>query len=408
MAKDTSRLELRSVSADEFRTWGTSVELNFGAETSPERIDRWRAVFDLDRCFAVLDGTRIVANSAVYSYDVSLPGAAPQPCAGVTAVGVATDWRRRGLLRRMMRAMLDQSHERGEPFAALYASESTIYGRFGFGIAAPHVDHTVDTVRARIARPVGTDDVDLVDAATALEAFPAIYEAARRDRAGMMSQADAQWRIWLEHDDADRRDGYSPRFHALVPGRGFVVYRWKDHFDHYTPDGSVLVTMLVSADPEAESALWELVFGVDLTVRLTARMRPLDDGLPYLVDNRALVRDTGAEHLYLRLVDLPAALCARGYAGDGTVTVAVTDELCPWNAGTWRLDVRDGAATCERTDGHADLVLDTADLASLLLGGVRASQLVWSRRMVVRTPSAVATVDRLFAAERAPWNPFEF
>lgn len=406
--KDADRLELRTVTGDEFVAWGRAIELGFGSEVPEERVERFRPIFDLDRSFAVLDGDRTVATSAVMSFDVSLPGSTPQPCGGVTAVTVASDWRRRGLLRRMMRAMLDQCHERGEPFAALYASESPIYGRFGFGTGAPVVDLLVDTSRTRFLDPVGTDEVQLVTPETALAEFPTIYETARGQRAGMMSRSREIWEFVLRHDEPDDRDGMSPRQLALVPGRGFASYRWKPDWDHYAANGRVAVHMLVATDPEAESALWEFLFDVDLTVSLKAPMRPPDDALLYLVDNRARVRDAGAEHLYLRLVDLPVALTSRSYDADGVVSFTVTDELCPWNAGTWRLEVRDGEATCERVGGHGDIALDTGDLAAIALGGVRLSQLVWARRAAARTPSAGATSDRMFATERAPWNPFEF
>lgn len=408
MSKDISQLELRSITADEWPTWSQAVELHFGAEAVPARTERERAVVDYERAFAALDGPRIVGNAGVFSFTVSLPGAAPVPCAGVTAVGVATDWRRRGLLRRMMRLVLDQAHDRGEPFAALYASEAPIYGRFGFGIGAPVRDITVDTVRARLLRPVGTDDVELVDAATAIDAFPAIYDAARRQRGGMMSRSPAWWRMQLEHDDADRREGYSPRFHAHVPGRGYALYRWKADYDGMTSRGDVRVEQLIATDPEAESALWELLFGVDLTVSVTASMRPSDDALLYLVDDRYLARDRGGEHLYLRLVDVPAALTSRRYDHDGVVTFTVTDEMCSWNAGTWRLEVRDGDATCDKVDGHGDLALDVSDLAAISLGGLTPSALAWARRISERTPGAVLTAQGMFAVDRAPWNPFEF
>ncbi|MBW3657309.1 MAG: GNAT family N-acetyltransferase [Actinobacteria bacterium] len=407
MGKDVDRLELRTVTEDEFRAWHRSVGMNFGSEPTPAATARRRPVFELDRCFAVFDGERIVANSGVFSFDVSLPGGSRRPCAGVTTVGVASDWRRRGLLGRMMRTMLDQARERQEPFAALYASEATIYGRYGFGIAAPHVEVVADTVRARIERPIGTDDVALLDVPGALASFPPVFDAARHQRGGMMS-LDAWWKPWLENDEPDERDGYSPRFLASVPGRGFAIYRWKEHFDHMTPSGDVEVTMLVATDPEAESALWEFVFSIDLTVKVRSFMRPPDDALLHLVDNRAVVRDTGSEHLYLRLVDLPEALTARAYAADGEVAFTVTDASCPWNAGTWRLQVVDGTATCEKVDGHGDVALDVAELASITLGGVRLDHLVRGRRAEARRPEVVPTVDHMFATERAPWNPFEF
>lgn len=408
VGKDVDRLQLRPVTAGEFAPWADSVSRNFGEEAVPARVERLRRVLDYERVFAVFDGTRIVGNGAAFSFDVSLPGGSRRACAGITTVGVASDWRRRGLLRRMMARMLEQSHERGEPFAALYASESTIYGRFGFGIAAPVIDLEIDTLRTRIREPVGTDEVDLVDVPTACATFPAIYEAARRQRAGMMSISEAWWRNVLEHDDPDRREGMSPRHLALVPGRGFAMYRWKDDFDHMAPAGRVEVSMLVATDPDAESALWELLFDIDLTVKLRAPMRPPDDALLAMVDNRALVRDIGAEHLYLRLVELPAALTSRAYAADGSVSFTVTDATCPWNAGTWQLTATEGAATCEKVDGHGDIALDVADLAAIALGGVRLDQLVRARRAVAHRPDRIVAVDRMFASERAPWNGFEF
>lgn len=408
MGKDPERLELRAVTDEEFPAWARSVGLNFAEEPSPRRIERLRRLIEVERAFAVFDGDRVVANSGAFTFDVSLPGGSSRGCAGVTTVGVASDWRRRGLLNRMMRAMLDQARDRGEPFAALYASEATIYGRFGFAIAAPHVEIVVDTVRCRIERPVGTDDVALVDVPTAVASFPSIYDAARRQRGGMMSWSQRWWRTVLEDDDPDTRDGYSPRFLALVPDRGFATYRWKEHFEHMTPMGDVEITELVATDPEAESALWEFVFGIDLTVKVRSFMRPPDDALLYLVDNRALVHDRGSEHLYLRLVDLPAALTSRAYSADGDVTFSVTDATCPWNAGSWRLVASDGTATCEKVDGHGEVALDVAELASITLGGVKLDHLVRARRAEVRRPEAVLRVDRMFAVERAPWNPFEF
>lgn len=408
MGKDVDRLELRTVTEEELPRWAQSVALHFGDEASPERIERLRQRLPHDRAFAMLDGERIVGNSGVYPFDVSLPGGVTRPCAGVTAVGVASDWRRRGLLRRMMRAVLDQAHALGEPFAALYASESPIYGRYGYGIAAPVVDLHIDALRVAIRSPVGTDDVALVDVPTALRELPPIYEAARRQRGGMMSLSQPWWRTLLEHDDRDERNGMSPRHIALVPGRGFALYRWKEDWDGVVPKGRVDVQALVATDPEAESALWELLLGVDLTIVVAAEQRPPDDALPYLVDNRALVRDIGGLHLYLRLVDVPAALTSRAYAADGDVSFTVTDEVCAWNAGTWRVVARDGVATCERTDGHGDIALDVAELASLTLGGVRLDQLVRARRAAAHRPDRVVVADRMFAVERAPWHPIVF
>ena len=84
---------------------------------------------------AAFEEGQIVGGAGAFPFELSVPGGS-LPCAGVTAVGVHPTHRRRGVLRSMMDAQLRDVHERGEPIAALWASEETIYGRFGYGIAS--------------------------------------------------------------------------------------------------------------------------------------------------------------------------------------------------------------------------------------------------------------------------------
>lgn len=408
MTKDASQLELRSITADEYVPWVRSVMLHFGEELVESRAERYKRGAVFDRCLVVLDGERIVGNAAAHPDDISLPHGGLAPCAGVTAVGVAQDWKRRGLLRRLMTRMLDQAQENGEFLASLYASEATIYGRFGFGRAATHLDLDILSSRCAVARPVSPDLATLVDADGLHDQAPGIWDSLRRQRPGVQGLTERRRRLWWDHDDADQRDGFSPRQHAIVPGRGFVTYRWKPSWDQMVPNGEVKVSMLVATDAEAEAALWNLVLDHDLTSRVTAEMQPEDTALPYIVDDASMVRSRHGEHLYLRILDLPAAIAARGYVTDDTLTLEVGDAFRPDNAGRWRIDTSDGSGRAERTDAAPDLALDVADLASTYLGGVRATTLVAAGRVTELTPGAAARLDRLMASDRAPWNPFEF
>lgn len=409
MEKKTRALELRSITEDEYVPWVRSVMLHFGEELIEERARRYRPGAALDRSFVVLDGERIVANCAVDPMTISLPFAdAPAPCAGITAVGVAQDWRRRGLLRRMMRTMLDQAIERGEAFASLYASEASIYGRFGFGHAATHVDLDILSSRTQVVDAGATDDLELVDADRFIAEARTILDDLQRTRPGVMHASDRRLRLWWGYDDADRREGFSPRQHAVVPGRGFVAYRWKPSWEQMVPEGTVKVEMLVANDPAAAAALWDHVLSHDLTVRVTAELQPADTPVPFMVTDASMVRVRHGEHLHLRVLDVPTAIAARGYASDGSVVLDVADGFLPDNAGRWRVEVAGGRGRAERTEDAPDLALDVAHLASTFLGGVPTSQLVAAGRVVERTEGAAGRWDRLVASGRAPWTPFEF
>lgn len=407
--RSADQLVLRPPTDDEFPAFARQVELGFGEDVTDARIARWRTLTELDRMIAALDGERIVGTAGAWTFTMSLPDADPVPCAAVTVVGVAPDWRRRGVLTRMMRQQLDDVRDRGaEPYAALYASESTIYGRFGYGIAAPNASFELERAWTALHRAGPVDDVVLVDASTARDRFPAIHDAHRRQRGGLMGRPEAWWEDWLGHDEADERDGYSPRFHALLDDRGYAVYRVKPDWGPTGARSTLRVIELVANDPDALAALYGFVFAVDLVATIVVPQRPVDDPLPYLSAYRGRIKERRSEGLWLRLVDVGAALTARGYHADGQLTIEVADAFCPWNAGTWELEVADGSAGCRRADRAPDLALDTADLASISLGGVTATELAWAGRIEERTPGALRTADRLFATDLAPWNSFEF
>src|SRR4051812_7108099 len=128
-----AELELRSVSMDEHAEFERTTWAAFSAHMPADAEERDRKSFEPDRSLAVFDGGSIVATAGALSFELTLPGLTSIPVAGVSYVGVLPTHRRRGLLRRMMRRQLDDVYRRGEALAVLTASESAIYGRFGYG-----------------------------------------------------------------------------------------------------------------------------------------------------------------------------------------------------------------------------------------------------------------------------------
>lgn len=407
---DPSRLDLRPVTETEWPAFVRAIAGNFGEDPSDASIERFREVAEFDRFFGAFepDG-RIAANGGAFSFDLSLPGGREAPCAGITIIGVRSDWRRRGLLNRLMRVLFDQARERGEPFAGLWASESAIYGRYGFGVVSEHVRVVAPTATAALRTAADVSEVALIEADTALEAVPGIYAAHRRGRPGMMARRERFWSGWLGHDDEDERNGASSRYHALLPGRGYAIYRIKPAWDGYAT-GQLIVEELVANDAHAVGSLWRFLLDVDLVETVKAERRPADEPLPLLFVQHDRLDVRRDEPHWLRLLDVPIALEARGYEVDGRLVVDVRDEVEPRNAGRWRLDVRDGRATCDAVEGggddYVDLRLDVADLASICLGGVTATRLAGAGLIEEVAAGAAGRADRLFHTAAAPWQPF--
>jgi len=251
----------------------------------------------------------------------------------------------------------------------------------------------------------------LVDEAEALATFPPVYEGMRAVTPGALNRTEDWWRWAILRDAEHSRRGASPKYRYLyeVDGaaEGYAIYRTKSEWDERGPKGQVLVVEAVALTPRAERATWSFLFGVDLTRTTKAgRVSVPNPLLLELADPRALGMTTG-DGIWVRLVDLPAALAARRYGVAGTLVVEVADAFCPWNAGRWRLAAtgEPGAAvaTIERTEAPADLVVDVADLAAAYLGAFPLTDLARAGRVEELVPGALRRADALFASDRTPW-----
>lgn len=399
---------LRTVDEAEWPAYGRAMAQVFHEVVDEEAHRAWRAVVDLDRFLAVdaPDGD-VVGTAGAMSMPMSMAAAPPVACAAVTAVTVRPDHRRRGLLTAMVQRLLEDARAAGEPLAALFASEGAIYGRFGFGPAAPQQQLTV--ARSALATVAGDASlVRLVDAAEAKAQLPRIGAAHARRRGGALQRTSGWYDLWLDHRQAGH-DGHAARWHAVVPGRGYAVFRVRDgDWADRRPGATLRVSELVAADDEAAAALWAFLGGMDLVTTVRAPARPVDDPLPYLVASEAEVDVAASLPLWVRLVDLPAALVGRHYDVADRVVLDVTDRQLPANVGRWVLDAGPHGATCEPTDEPADLALSTSWLAALLLGGVRATRLADAGRLRGVDDTLARRLDRLFDVGRAPWQPFDF
>ncbi|MER7081452.1 GNAT family N-acetyltransferase, partial [Saccharopolyspora kobensis] len=313
----------------------------------------------------------------------------------VTGVGVRAHRTRRGVLRGLMRAQLDDVAQRGEPVAMLHASEATIYERFGYGVASRH--RKVELERARVAfrddAPRG-GQVRVLDWDAAGSLLPGIYRRFGVGRPGWIGRDEAWWTGIRQY----LGEGCLVAVHSGEDGAddGFAVYEPKSGAGGTTVD----VHDLKGADAAAVAELWRFLLGIDLVARVVGHVRPLDEPLEWwLTDRRRCEVTEIADDLWVRLVDVLAALRARTYGPAEPVVVEVRDAFLPDNEGGYRI----GPDGVERSTAEPQLSLDVSTLAALYLGDQLPSTLVAAGRVEVRDPAALAAADRLFATLETPW-----
>ena len=392
-------MEMRPATLEEFDGFDRAVMAAFHREVTEEERRAFRRTDEPERSLAWFDDGRIVAGTSIYSRHVTIPGAVV-PCAAVTAVGVVPTHRRRGLLTAMMRRQLEEIHARGEPVAALWASEGAIYGRYGYGVAARVGGLTARRPMARLATPppVG-DPLRAGPAADHVEHMRALYERIRGERPGMLDRPGPWWDVRL-HDPESRRKGAQP-LQALVVPDGYALYAARADRDEQGPAGEVTIRELVAATPVARALLWEFLLDQDLTRTIAWPLAPPDEPLWLMVSDPDAVRIALGSSLWVRLVDLPGALSARSYAADPDVVLDVSDAFCPWNAGRYRL----AGGLCERTAAEPDLALDATALAAAYLGGTLLTELVAAGRVAELRPGALARASAALRGDVAPWCP---
>lgn len=403
-------LEMRQITRDTFPDFLDTLGVAFQFDRSEEETENFIQVDELDRSFGAIEDGAMVGTFGAFSFELSTPGAAVA-AAGLTAVCVLPTHRRRGVLTSMIRRHYEDARERGEPVSILWASESPIYGRFGYGPATQGVLLEVDTRHGALLPGGGAAGAcRLVDKAEAEKIFPEVYERVR-PRPGMLNRPQAHWTHRHFFDPESWRAGAtSNRFTVYEEsGRveGYVRWRGKENWEKGLAAGTAQVGELIAATTQAERGLWEFLLGLDLVQTIKAGRRPVDEPLAMLLADPRRLQRTVNDALWLSILDVPAALAARRYSVTGAVTIAVTGGFAGGVDGTYRLvGGRDGAQ-CVPTDAVPDITMSAAELAALYLGGARPGPMAkWGS--VVAAPEVLRTVDAMFSWDEAPWCPEVF
>jgi predicted acetyltransferase len=394
---------------DEFRAATGAIGHYFGWVPTEEEAERFARMLPFERLHAVFEGGEVLAGAGAFPFELTVPGG-PVRCAGVTVVGVLPTHRRRGLLRRLMTAQLADVHERGEPLAALWASEETIYGRFGYGLASLQLMIRAERTDAVLRHDLPREgQVRLLDADEALRLLPPVYERVRRRSAGFVSRSPDWWehRILADRPEYRRGAGALNRAVLELDGRpaGYALYRLAQEGSGIDWRKTIRVQEAFGVSDRATREIWRFLLEIDWTDALDVWRLPVDHPLLLLTTRINALRATVQDGLWLRLVDVGAALAARSYRADGRVTVDVThDEQVAGNVGTWTIDGGD----VRRTRRRPDVRLAVGALGAAYLGGFSFAELTRAGLVEEGARGGIARADALFGTSEKPWCPENF
>lgn len=400
----------RMARSDESEAAFRVAEAAFSESLHPKDVERFSELIEADRIAVATDGDDIVGTGANFSFEMSIPGGRI-PAAGVTMIGVLPSHTRRGVLTGIMRELHADAARRGEPVAILWASESVIYQRFGYGLAIR--DYRMDAERGKITfhDTSRLGQVRMISLDEAAKVLPDVYGRVARGTPGMLMRDETWWKKHRLADPEHHRNGRSELFCGVVEieGRaeGYALYRSKPKWDPL-PRGRVEVVEAIGTDAAATAEIWRFLFRIDLMERVRCMWVPLDHPLIHMVRETAYLHLTLDDAVWLRMLDVETALAARSYRTEDRITFEVIDPAIAGNDGVWGLDTTGGSAAVARTDEEPQLRLSPNDLAAVYLGGNRMTDLLRAGRGSEVEPGAAARLDAMFETQGAPYCPEVF
>ncbi|MEJ2088939.1 MAG: GNAT family N-acetyltransferase [Gammaproteobacteria bacterium] len=408
--KPGANIEIRPATKDEMPGLNRNLAYAFADNSIPSD-ESPPGPLQAEQTLCAFDGEKMVATSGAYDFKMRFNGRAVA-ADGVTVVSCDPGYRRRGIVRQLIDGLLQRSRERDVPIAILWASMGAIYQRFGYGLATTQVGYDVPVPYVQFQygeRPPG--QVRLMDQADALPLLNAVYRQYSDPASGMLHRSEVYWEVMLRRQN-DQHTHTAVYFEESDAPRGYCLYRtkWRDTGSQ-GPNHLVDVFDFIWLDIEAYRGLWHYLAGHDLADRIRIIYVAEDDPAPNMfLEPRMLGRRTW-DGVWLRVVDVEAALSARGYDVPGEAIVEVhDDDLCPWNNGRYRLVADGETGTVERISNSvsADILTRPDAFASLVSGHTRVSDLARMGRLRLADPRRGAELDALFATRRRPHCPNMF
>lgn len=416
---------VRSITEDEVAEYLGCLRTGFlgEREVTKEEADWYASRMDLSRVFAAFSDDALCGTSRTIPLELTVPGGSIHT-AGVTEITVLPTETRKGHLTRMMKAMLDDARRRSEPAAILTASQWSIYGRFGFGVASERITFEVQSRDAHFTSdPAGT--VEMVGVHDLRSEAAAVYEKLRYTTVGAISRDPEWWDKLLNVVSAPGSTPAKTRVRVLWRDPdgfvgGYAVYDTVENWTDGIPRGEIHLRELMAGSGDAYTGLWRYLCGIDLAATVRAGNRPLDEPLPHLLsDGRAVRYKARLDHLWLCMLDVAECLRSRRYSAPGRLVVQVRDrnertgrtgpnQRTGRNEPRYVIDAALHETRVELTQEPADVVVDHDALGAAYLGGVSFSTLRVARRAEERVAGAIARADAMFSVTPKPFLTTSF
>ena len=382
---------------------------------------------NFQRTVCAFDGTKMVGVSYVFEHEIRIPGGSV-PSAGLAGVGVLPTHRRKGALNGIMRKIIDDAKDRGDVLATLWASEASIYGRYGFSIGAFHDSYTLHRAYSALNSDLDPKGyVDFIEISDSMDLLPEVHDKVFHIRNGVIRRDESLWDDWVK-----KFQNFEQKDKTFLVGywvdeklEGYALYSLESR-DLQNPGSEprYIGGLLESSDPEEEHrmnilemmstndeayiALWKFLLGVDGVNSYRASKRPLDDPLIWLLEHPDRMRKSLTSMHWVRIVDVLSALKARKYSADDTLVIQIYDDFCPWNQLRVLLEVGSDGNNVSISTRSPDISLSTKEIASIFLGGVKLRTLAINGRVQENKTGAIDRLDLMFSTSQAPWCPEGF
>ncbi len=381
-------LEIRAARPEEMeelkRVAHASLLVTISADMSPE----------LTLC-AFKDG-KLATSYVAWELTMRLNGG-DIPIAGVTMVGTLPVFRRHGFLKKVTAAHFKQLYEQGEmPIAALHASRSAIYQRYGYAVVQTRNTYKVEPIYLEFAdikpvtgtfRELGDDDFELL---------ADLYRSFISDRTGYLVRSPEIWQKGVlappREGSALARIAYEENGEPL----GYVIYtanlkrEAREMLKH-----DLFIRDFIWLGPSAYRAIWEYFKRMDLVEHVTWQRAPADDPLPHLLMEPRMLNISSWAGLMGRIIDIEKAVPRRHYEAEGDLTFEIIDEICPWNQGRWKLETSGVESRVSRTDMNPQVVMPVSTLALLVFGQLSATEAARMGRLEAHEPGALPLWDNI-------------
>ena len=394
----------RPVTKDEYEAVTASINYAFAEDNEDS------SFLDSVVTYCAFDGDKVAATSGYFPFENVFNGQRVRT-AGVTIVTTEPEYRRQGLVRRMMTDLLHQAKNEGYQFASLWASMGALYQRYGYGLASHFNQYSVDPRFSTFRLPYevpGT--LRRMDQDEAKDIIRPLFERAQAGRTLDHIRTDFYWdMVFSEKNKKGRNFVVYYDTNSVPQGYSFYRQKHKDR-DEAGPTLELMISDFIWTDMDAYHGLWSYYRSHDLARDLKFYYMPDDDPAKHLLLEPRMLNKKQSDGLWLRVVDVPAALAARGYTQSGEVTVCVEgDDLCPWNNGSWRVSAGSGGKCGEvRDGGEKGLTMNPNTLSSLVSGFQSASALARAGQIACDDEGMLAEADRLFSTIYQPHCSMEF